>query len=181
MTPGNVFCFDSQNGESIWNSSGMGRARNPTPVLADGLFYFGFEEREVGCLDVNNGTLLWTFQNIHAPEEARKGVSAHAIIKGDRLFAVSGSVSAHNLTTRRFLWQAVPGQTNFGISFPYGHMKANLLHGDPFDGKYVYATGGNFSNLNFFKIDTESKRVIWGSNATWGAFFSFLWRLHSVS
>jgi outer membrane protein assembly factor BamB len=167
--PGNVFCFDSQNGESLWNSSGEGRARNPTPVLSEGLFYFGFEERQVGCLDANNGTLLWTYENVPAPEEARKGVSAHPIIKTDRLFTVSASVSAHNLTTKRILWYAVPGRTNFGVSLPNSQMKADLLHGDIFDGKYVYATGGNYSNLHFFKIDTESKRIAWVSDVTWGA------------
>jgi outer membrane protein assembly factor BamB len=169
--PGNVFCFDSQNGESLWNSSGKGRARNPTPVLSEGLFYFGFEERELGCLDINNGTLIWTFENLPAPEEPLKGVSAHPIIEGDRLFAMTGSVSAFNLTTRRLLWQAVPGQTNFGISLPDGPMKITLLHGDIFDGKYVYATGGNYSNLHYYKIDTVSKKIVWCSEATWGAYF----------
>ena len=166
--PGNVYCFDSQNGESLWNTSGRGTTRNPRPVISDGLFYFGYEERQVGCLDENTGNVLWTFQNTPAPEESSKGVSPRIIIKDDRLFAVSGTVSAHNATTGKLLWQAVPGRKNFDVSFSQGQMQAYPLHGDPFDGKYVYATGGNYSNLYFFKINTENGHVIWRSDATWG-------------
>ena len=119
-------------------------------------------------MDENTGTILWTFQNQHAVEEPSKAVSARAIIKDDQLFAVSGSISAHNPITGELLWQAVPWETNFVMSFPKGQMPAYPLSGDPFDEKYVYATGGNYSNLHFFKINTENNRIIWCSETAWG-------------
>ena len=48
--PSNVYCFDSQNGESIWNASIMGRARNPSLVISDGRVYFGYDGPKVVIL-----------------------------------------------------------------------------------------------------------------------------------
>ena len=105
---GMVYCFNSQNGESVWNSSVDGGTRNPRPITSDGRIYFGYQERKLCCMDENTGTILWTFQNQHAVEEPSKAVSARAIIKDDQLFAVSGSISAHNPITGELLWQAFP-------------------------------------------------------------------------
>jgi len=70
--------------------------------------------------------------------------------------------SLGNFYGKRFLEKPIV------TSFPKGQMPAYPLSGDPFDEKYVYATGGNYSNLHFFKINTENNRIIWCSETAWG-------------
>jgi outer membrane protein assembly factor BamB len=171
--PSNVYCFDSQNGESTWNTSISGRARNPSLVISDGLVYFSYEERKVSCLDENSGELLWTFENGLAPEEPFKGVSPDIVIEGGRLFAISGKISTLDPNTGKPLSRDLISRIRNSGASPNGPLQISLLRGDTFDGDFVYATGGNYSDLYFFKIDIVNTKTIWRSTATWEANFAW--------
>lgn len=178
---GNVSCFDSQNGESIWNSSAREGFLSSGIAISGGKVYVGFEERGVGCLDENTGQLLWTFQNDQAPEGTSEGFfdwPAEIIINGDRLFAITDTISAHNLTTGALLWKATYGELG-KIWEPGNHtsvwqVSGYPLDGNTFDGNYVYATVEskyyNSSSLYFFKLDTDNVTVLWRSSVTWNNF-----------
>ncbi len=162
---GNVNCFDSTTGETVWNSS-LDGTRSHHIALSENRVYVGFRNSQVGCFDLNNGTLLWSFENAQAPNSMYDW-TPRIIVKDGQLFAITDTISAHNATTGELLWQALPGKKNFDIPYSLGQMQTFPLSGDPFDGKYVYAIGGNFSNLHYFKINAENGSVIWRSNVTW--------------
>jgi outer membrane protein assembly factor BamB len=132
--PGNVYCFDSQNGESIWNVSVIGRTRSSKLVISDGRVYFGFEDG-LACLDENDGKTLWILQA--GPD----GASVEAVEAG-RLYTSMGILNA---TTGEFLLQPTnghlmkPNGTSQGWSVP-----GYPLNGDPYDGNYLYGTGAIF-------------------------------------
>ena len=171
---GNVNCFDSQNGKSIWNSSA--REGFPSSVLevSGGQVYVGFQERSVDCLDANNGQLLWAFQNEQIPNRIFKG-APQIIVKDDRLFAISDTISAHNATTGELLWQAISTVNSVGYMRPSnntwtgGWVQGYPLNGDSFDGSSVYATAGNYSSMYLFKLNTDNGQVLWSSSVTWDA------------
>ena len=169
---GNVNCFDNKNGESFWNSSLIGGSHDIT--FLGNRVYVGFINSQVGCFDLDTGALLWSFNNAQAPNSWYEG-SPRIIVNDGRVFAITNTISAHNATTGEFLWQAIPNTTNFNVSFSQeGQMNVFPLSGDPFDGKYVYAIGGDFSEMYYFKINTENGSVIWRSSVTWdGTFLTF--------
>ena len=162
---GNINCFDSQNGKSIWNGS-IGGFPSYGLEISGSQVYVGFQERQVGCLDENTGKLLWTFQNEQAPNRLFKG-SPEIIVKDGRVFAITDTVSAHNATTGELLWEAVA--TWSGNSNSTWSMSAFPLKGDPFDGNYVYETGGYYSSMHFYKLNMDNGQVLWSSSVTWDA------------
>jgi hypothetical protein len=153
---GNVNCFDSQNGESIWNGSARKGFLSSGLAISGGKVYVGFKERSVGCLEENTGQPLWTFQNEQAPNRLFKG-PAGIIVKDGRLFAITDTISAHNSTTGALLWQAIYALNGIGTimqpnnTWTGGSVTGYPLDGDPFDGNYVYATAGNTSSMYFFQ------------------------------
>jgi outer membrane protein assembly factor BamB len=48
-------------------------------------------------------------------------------------------------------------------------MSAFPLKGDPFDGNYVYETGGYYSSMHFSKLNIDNGQVVWSSSVTWDA------------
>jgi outer membrane protein assembly factor BamB len=163
---GNLLCFDSQNGESVWNSSiYFGTSDYYSPfgawhaggiVVLGNQVYVAIENARISCFDKDNGTFLWTFRNADFFESVPR-----VIVKDGIIFALTNAISAHDAITGALLWEANPILENCHESnvFPLG--------GDSVDGKFVYATGGDFSRLHFYKIDAENGNVIWCSRATW--------------
>jgi hypothetical protein len=164
---GNLLAFDSQSGESLWNSSiylgtsdkwspsGAYRARYL--VVSGNQVYVAIENARVSSFDKDDGTFLWTFQN---PDFSEGGPSI--IVKDGVIFAITDAISAHDAITGELLWEANPILENYNESniFP-------LVGG--VDGKFVYATGGVFPRLHFYKINAENGNVVWRSNITWDA------------
>jgi len=163
-TEGNVNCFDSQNGKSIWNYS-LNTWRSGGIVISENKVYVGFPERKVACLDENTGKLQWTFENTQAPNQLYDA-SPNIIVKDGKIFAITDTVSVHNATSGELLWEAIKNWSSTGGSWS---MSAYPLGGDPFDGNYVYATGGDLPNLNFFKLNIDNGQVIWKSSVMWDA------------
>jgi len=161
---GNVNCFDSQNGESIWNGS-LGGSSHKIEI-SENQVYVSFKHGQVGCFDEDTGTLLWTFQNPQALNSYFSD-APRIIVNDGRVFAITDTISAHNATTGELLWQAIPSTKNFDVPWSHGQLHTFPLSGDPFDSKCVYAIGGNFSGLYYYKIKTDNGSVIWRSNVTW--------------
>lgn len=164
---GNVNCYGIQSGESVWNGSSVGGYFASGLTVAEGKVYGGYRYASVGCLDEPTGQFQWSFtSNIdnQAPD--------NVIVDAGRVFVLaegpSAGVSALNASTGQLLWQVRYSFEDFGnitdsntwwvSGFPLG--------GDPFDGSIVYALGGNESNVNFFKLDTDNGNVLWRSNLT---------------
>jgi outer membrane protein assembly factor BamB len=185
---GNVNCFDSQNGESIWNGS-LGREGGyHSIVISESRVYVSFKRGRVGCFDEDNGTLLWSFQNPQAPNSISEG-SPEIIVNDGRVFVRSDTTTAHNATTGELLWQSISKTITAPNNIWSGReVYGFLLGGDPFDGKYVYGIEGKYESMRFFKLNTDNGYFIWRSNVTWngtpfvwGNIKSYLPRLLTIS
>jgi len=164
---GNLLCFDSHNGESLWNSSiYLGTSDEYSPwgawhageiVVSGNQVYVAIENARVSCFDRDNGTFLWTFQNADFFESIPR-----IIVKRSMIFAITNAISAHDAITGELLWEANPILENC--------FEPNVfpLWGDDFvDGKFIYAMGGESSRVHFCKINAENGNVLWRSRVTW--------------
>jgi outer membrane protein assembly factor BamB len=156
--PSIINCFDSQNGRSLWNNSDYGDSL----VVSGGRVYFGVTLRKVNCLDATSGALLWTVENEQGMDEPAS--DPNVAVKDGRLYTYTDHLIVRNATTGELLWQA--SYKNITDSKTW-QVDGFTLRGDPYDGKYVYGTGGDFSNMYYFKLDTDNGNVLWRSNATW--------------
>jgi outer membrane protein assembly factor BamB len=174
-TAGVVNCYDSQSGKSIWNSSFPdGGFYVAGLVVSGGKVYAGASDNHVVCLDEATGQFQWSFQGIWITYS--RGPPTNIIVKDNRVFSITDAVSVHDATTGAFLWQAGSGNMDLSTpSYAFGiitdlktwNVAGYPLRGDPFDGNYVYATGGDYASMDFFKLNTDNGAVIWRSNVTW--------------
>lgn len=164
---GNVNCYDNQTGKSIWNGSSVGGYFAAGLTVAEGRVYGGYRHASVGCLGEATGQFQWSYstnlENL-APD--------NIIAKDGRVFVISqapsAGVSALNASAGLVLWQTPYRFDIFGnISDSKTWWVAGYpLGGDPFEGSAVYALGGNESNPNIFKLNTDDGSVLWHSNLT---------------
>ncbi len=164
---GNVNCYDSQSGVSIWNGSSVGGYFAAGLTVAEGRVFGGYRHGSVGCLDEATGQFQWSystnFENL-APD--------NIIAKDGQVFVISqapsAEVSALNASTGQILWQTPYRFDIFGniTDSKTWWVSGYPLGGDPFDGSNVYALGGNESAANIFKLDTDHGNILWRSNLT---------------
>jgi outer membrane protein assembly factor BamB len=171
-TAGVVSCYDSQSGWSIWNSSLPGGPFYVSGlVVSGGKIYAGAWDDNVVCLDEATGKVQWSFQGIWTTFQNHPVPPNSIIVQNNRVFCVNDAISVHDSTTGKFLWQAASGNIT---DLKTWQVAGYPLGGDPFDGNYVYATGGNYSNMYFFKLNTDNGAVLWRSNITWdGTYLSY--------
>jgi len=155
--PSMINCFDGQNGRSLWNNSDY----VDSLVVSEGRVYFGVTVREVRCLDATSGALLWGAINAQGTGEYAR--HPNVAVKDGRLYTFTDHTIVLNATNGDLLWQAayryITGKT-WGVD-------GLTLRGDPYDGKFVYGTTGDWSNMYYFKLDTNNGAILWRSNATW--------------
>jgi len=168
---GNVRCFDSQNGESLWNGSVGGYiahiSRVHRIVIIENRVYVAYENARVSCFDKNNGTLLWTIQN--AMNESYYDWHPSITFEDDLMYVITDGVSARDAITGELLWEVNP----FLEHFDDYQTRVYLLAGNFLDGEFVYTAGGDFSNMHYYKINIKSGNIVWRSNVTWnGAIFA---------
>ena len=163
---GNVNCYDQQTGASIWNGSSVGGYFAKGLTVGEGRVYGGFRYASVGCLDEATGQFEWNRMDTAGANQAPDSL----IVKDGRLFAVSegpaAGVAALNASTGQILWQTPYRFDIFGnISDSKTWWVAGYpLGGDPFEGNLVYALGGNESNPNIFKLNSDNGSILWRSN-----------------
>jgi outer membrane protein assembly factor BamB len=172
-TEGIVDCFDSQSGESLWNSSlPEGGFYVGGLVVSAGRVYAGAWDDHVVCIDEATGTFLWSFQGIYLNVPNHPYPPGGIVVKDDQVLCVNDDISAHNATTGEPLWQARLSWAGNVIGAIYTTSGVAVegfpLSGDSFDGNSVYALRGNFSNAFFCKISTDDGTVFWSSSSvTW--------------
>jgi len=168
---GNVRCFDSQTGESIWNGSVGGYIahywREHRIAIIENRLYVAYENARVSCFDKNNGTLLWTIQN--AMNEGYFYRYPSISFEDDVMYVITDGISARDAITGELLWEVNP----FLEHYPDYQSRVYLLGGGFLDGEFVYAAGDDFSNMHYYKINIKNGSIIWRSNVTWdGAIFA---------
>jgi outer membrane protein assembly factor BamB len=171
---GNVNCYDSQTGESIWEGSVGGYFASGL-VVSGGKVYGGSEFASVSCLDEATGQFQCSFIGWLGNSMYMKRAPDSIVAKDNRVYViieygVGRGVSALNAVTGELLWQGNPFETPSS----YGNItdlntwqkSGRVLGGDPFESNFVYALGGNWSSQHLFKLNINDGAVLWQRNIT---------------
>jgi outer membrane protein assembly factor BamB len=171
-TAGNVNCYDSENGELLWKDSLDGNFASGL-IVSDGKIYGGSARASVSCLDEATGRFQWSFSGWLGNSMYSKRAPDGIVMKDDRVYVVielgvGRGVSVLNAVTGELLWQGHP----FGMPSSFGNISdlktwqisGRVLGGDPFEGNFVYALGGNWSSQHLFKLNIDDGAVLWQRN-----------------
>lgn len=156
--PGFVIAFDAETGEQLWRF--QAGAVESSPLLVDGVLYFGSWDRKVYAVDAETGDEIWSF----ATGDEVKGSVAHA--KGTvYVGSYDGNVYALDSETGTLRWKSggragIQGAGNFYATpaVAYGRVYIGNT-----DGK-VYAFGARTGDLLWAH---STGNFVYSSAAVW--------------
>lgn len=156
---GVLSCLDKKTGNAIWrkvfdnNALYLAERRydfadyfHSSPLVHDGVIYFGSSNNFVKALNTENGETLWTFQ-------ASDIIHTRPAISENKLFVSSfdGHLYALNLKDGRLLWKFKSVGQQY---FPKGEMQGfpEVAFGSVFVGS---------RDFNFYALNTETGQGNW--------------------
>ena len=168
---GNIEAFSIKNGSSLWKSNANSGYFSSGLVSSADKVYGGGEVASVGCIDKSTGNFLWSFDGEIRTDLWDKKAPDEIIVSGDVVSSIDGGVNVRNANTGAFLWQASRPED---IEVAFGNMTdltnwwvdAYPLGGNPFEGNFVYALAGNYSNPYVSKFNFKNANFVWSSNIT---------------
>lgn len=101
---GNVYCFDAQSGESLWNASIGGYSNSGLPLAVyGGKLYVGCRGSVVNRLDVNTGEVELSYQ---APVSTSYGFkwAPDFFVADGKVFASQNGIAVYDAYTGDLLW-----------------------------------------------------------------------------
>jgi outer membrane protein assembly factor BamB len=107
LDPKVIMSLSTKNGRTLWRKTLPSRSES-SPVVIDGIVYFGSEDGTVYALKAKNGARVWTYQT----SDAVYGVSYAngRLFFGDK----SGKVTAVNAKNGREIWQKQTSGASLG-------------------------------------------------------------------
>jgi outer membrane protein assembly factor BamB len=181
MEPGDVKVLDMDTGRIKWRRS-TGRSE-PSPLIKDGVAYFGTANGEFYALDLDRRRPRWVFRGA-SKITGSPALAGRRIVFGD----YSGTVWALNARTGRVAWTGSAGSRVYGtVAVSGGRIFApsvfsglsalsartgRLLWRLPV-GNYLYSSPAVFRNRVYFgtyeslvySVNARSGRVIWTRSA----------------
>ena len=141
---GRVVALDTRQGHVVWHHDLPGRSES-SPVLADGIVYFGSENGTVYALGADHGRTRWTFR-------ASGAVKAALALKNGKLYFgdYAGRLYAVNAATGKLVWQAKTKGAKFGFASGRFYGNAAVSNGRVFIGNvdgYVYSFSADTGEL----------------------------------
>lgn len=114
----NVFCFDAQTGDTIWQKSFPGDRMWSSPAVVDGrVIVGGWDSGTIYCLDANTGDSLWAY-------DISGNIEMGATVADGRVFFsawYNNYIYCLDLYTGNLLWRASPDP---GYMFGHGGLSA---------------------------------------------------------
>lgn len=139
--PGFVIAFEAETGEQLWRFQAGGV--ESSPLLVDGVVYFGSWDRKIYAVDAETGKEIWSFET----GDEVKGSVAYAkntVYVG----SYDGNVYALNATTGKLRWRSGgrEGLTGAGNWYATPAVAYGRVYIGNTDGK-VYAFGARTGDL----------------------------------
>jgi outer membrane protein assembly factor BamB len=134
----NVYCFDAQNGKSLWNVSIGGYANNGLSLeVYDGKLYVGRRDSVVNRLDMDTGEVELSYQ---APVSTSYGYkwSPDFFVADGRVVASQNGIAVYNASDGELFWEQ-PWFTNVTL----GNASTSAPESD-----YVFIMDGSRVSLN---------------------------------
>jgi outer membrane protein assembly factor BamB len=158
-----VECLDAESGRADWTFSyptayhddfGFDEGPRATPAAAEGRVYTYGAEGVLHCLDLANGTNLWTVdarKEFHAAK-GFFGIGCSPLVEGNAVILIVGGTSsagivAFNKGDGKVLWKAADDQASYsspvaatinGRRYGFCFTRAGLVAADPGSGKVFF-------------------------------------------
>ena len=97
---GRVIALDIENGDVRWSRNIESRTES-SPILSNGVLYFGSESGTVYALNASNGNTIWTY-HAEGPVKASPSLQEGTLYFGD----YAGDIQAVNARTGRLIWRS---------------------------------------------------------------------------
>jgi len=142
--PGRAMAVSTNSGNTIWSRDLPSRSES-SPILANGLVYFGSEDGTVYALKASTGAIEWTYQ---AAGEVKGGLA----LKEGRLYFgdYAGKVYAIRASDGAEIWQASTQGASFGFASGRFYATAAVAYGRVYIGNvdgYVYSFSAETGEL----------------------------------
>jgi outer membrane protein assembly factor BamB len=153
-----IYCLYANNGTVKWTvEPGNMNWGDGTPTIAEGKVFIGGSDRRVYNIDLDTGTVLWTFQTLGPPTGGSNwGLYAAPAIYNGHAYAAACDGYVYQIKIDQ------PGPTAVANhSFNTGY----AMYGSPviFDGKVYIGNGYTFNRLanRFYALDATDLSVVW--------------------
>jgi outer membrane protein assembly factor BamB/actin-like ATPase involved in cell morphogenesis len=135
---GFVYALDGETGESLWQYP-VGAAVQSSPLVADGIVYFGADDGNLHAVDTATGAPAWTFSTGGV-------VRSSPAIEGGVLFFGSndGNLYAVDAASQQERWRAPTGQADYSSPTVA-------------DGVVYIGSGGGVVSA----VDAQSGELVW--------------------
>lgn len=141
---GRAMAVSTNSGNTIWSRDLPSRSES-SPILANGLVYFGSEDGTVYALKASNGAIEWTYQ---ASGEVKGGLA----LKEGRLYFgdYAGKMYAIRASDGSEIWQASTSNAGFGFASGRFYATPAVAYGRVYNGNvdgYVYSFSAETGEL----------------------------------
>ncbi|MGB9960190.1 MAG: PQQ-binding-like beta-propeller repeat protein [Candidatus Bathyarchaeales archaeon] len=146
---GDLYCFDQQNGQTLWSQSLGGYTMSNQIIVENGSVFVGSRGSILNCISENDGKTLWRFAPNLSSSIASKSAPVFSLFTG-RVFTTGDGFYVLKASDGKLLWK-----------YPYGSIPNYVgIGGWAVADNHVFAGGwDNGDKLFCFSIDDGS--VLW--------------------
>ena len=146
---GDVYCFDQQDGQTLWSQSLGGYATSNQIIVENGRVFVGSRGSVLNCLSEDDGKILWQFAPNLSSSIASKSAPVFSLFAG-RVFTTGDGFYVLKASDGKLLW-----------GYPYGSVPNYVrIGGWAVSGNRVFAGGwDNGDKLFCFNMDDGS--ILW--------------------
>lgn len=149
---GDLYCFDQQNGQTLWSQSLGGYAMSNQILVENGNVFVGSRGSILNCISEDDGKILWRFAPNLSSSIASKSAPVFSLFAG-RVFTTGDGFYVLKASDGKLLWE-----------YPYGAVPNYVgLGGWAVADNRVFAGGWDKGDKLFcFSVDDGS--ILWQYN-----------------
>ena len=146
---GDLYCFDQQNGQTLWSQSLGGYVTSSQIIVENGSVFVGSRGSVLNCISEDYGKILWRFAPNLSSSIASKSAPAFSLFAG-RVFTAGDGFYVLKASDGKLLWE-----------YPYGSIPNYVGIGGWTVADNRVFTGGWDSGDKLFCFNIEDGSILW--------------------
>ena len=146
---GDLYCFDQENGQTLWSQSLGGYIMEAQVVVKNGKVFAGSRGSVLNCLSEDDGSILYRFEPFLSSSIASKSSPDFSVSNG-RVFTSGDGFYVLNATDGELLWE-----------YPYGSLPSSVGNGGWTVADNCVFAGGWDNGHKLFCFDIDDGSILW--------------------